>query len=106
MAMITEISALPRRRLVAGLPVWLGLAVVAHAQSTDSDVPATRVTSDSPEFCAQLADMLRQEERAHQPAPVPEEVRVLEQEGTKMCSEGHVRPGILRIRRALLILRE
>ena len=106
MAMVTKISSLPRRRLVAGLPVWFGLAVVAHAQPTGTDAPATRVTSDSPEFCAQLADMLRREVHAHQPTPVPEEVRMLQQEGTKMCREGHVRPGILRIRRALLILRE
>ena len=41
----------------------------------------------------------------HRPEPVPEEVRTLGQEGRKMCSEGHVRPGILRLRRALQILR-
>jgi hypothetical protein len=36
---------------------------------------------------------------------VPDEVRMLGREGRKMCREGHIRPGILRIRRALLILR-
>jgi hypothetical protein len=81
------------------------LAVTAHAQPAETETPATRVTSDSPEFCAQLADMLRQDVRTHQLEPVPDEVRMLGREGRKMCREGHIRPGILRIRRALLILR-
>ncbi len=103
--MLMAIASLPRRRLVAGLPVWFGLAVTAHAQPAETETPATRVTSDSPEFCAQLADMLRQDVRTHQLEPVPDEVRMLGREGRKMCREGHIRPGILRIRRALLILR-
>ena len=107
-------SPLPRRRMVAGLPAWFGVALAADAQpaQTDllppaqSDAPPARVTSDSPEFCAQLADEVRDEEHARQRAPVPEEVRTLGQEGRRMCSEGHVRPGILRLRRALQILKE
>jgi hypothetical protein len=116
--------------LVAGLPAWLGVAATARAQpaaptppepqpaepqpagpqspgpqSSDTDEPVTRVTSDSPEFCAQLAHQLRDEERARRPATVSDEVRMLGQEGRKMCHEGHVRPGILRIRRALLLLK-
>lgn len=106
------VSALPRRRVVAGLPAWFGVVLVAHAQPIQPDllpppqtnVPPARVTSDSPEFCAQLAAEVRDEERAR--APVPEEVRTLGQEGEKMCSEGHLRPGILRLRRALHILKE
>ena len=105
MAMVMGVSSLPRRRLVGGLLAWSGLGVTAFAQPVETDIPVTRVTSDSPEFCAQLADMLRQDVRTHQPAPVPDEVRVLGREGRKMCREGHIRPGILRIRRALLILR-
>jgi hypothetical protein len=104
-AMVMGVSSLPRRRLVAGLLAWSGLGVTAFAQPVETDTPVTRVTSDSPEFCAQLADMLRQDVRTHQPAPVPDEVRMLGREGRKMCREGHIRPGILRIRRALLILR-
>ena len=107
------VSSLPRRRMVAGLPAWFGVALTAHAQPTQSDmlpppqtdVPPARVTSDSPEFCAQLADEVREEELAHQRMPVSEEVRTLGQEGQRMCGEGHVRPGILRLRRALQILR-
>ena len=107
------VSSLPRRRVVAGLPAWFGVALVAHAQPIEpelppaqADAPPARVTSDSPEFCAQLAGEVRDEERARQPAPVPEEVRMLGQEGSRMCSEGHLRPGIMRLRRALQILKE
>lgn len=118
-AMITGVCAVPRRRMLAGLPVWFALVVAARAQPTQTDappaqtrlpppqtdVPPARVTSDSPAFCAQLANQVRQETRAHPPAPVLEEVTTLRQEGTKMCNEGHLRPGILRLRRALQILR-
>ncbi len=104
-AMMTDESSLPRRRVVVGMPAWFGLALAAQAQPTQTDVSPDRVTSDSPEFCARLSDQLRQYGHEHRPEPVPEEVRTLGQEGRKMCSEGHVRPGILRLRRALQILR-
>ncbi len=103
--MFTGIPSLPRRRLMTGLPAWFGLAATGRAQPAISEMPPTRVTSDSPEFCAQLAAMLRQDVRTHQLAPVPDEVLMLGREGRKMCREGHIRPGILRIRRALVMLR-
>jgi hypothetical protein len=103
--MLSKNSSLPRRRLVAALLAWSGLAATAHGQSVEADMPAARVTSDTPEFCAHLAEMLRQEMLAPRPGPVPDEVLMLAHEGRKMCGEGHVRPGILRIRRALLILK-
>ena len=68
-------------------------------------LPATRVTSDTPEFCDHLARQVRREVRQRGGAPVPDEVSMLEQEGSRMCREGHVRPGILRIRQALMILK-
>ena len=95
----TAADARPLRRRFA-------VAVAARAQADDDDdMPPTRVTSDSPEFCAQLADQLRQDVRTHQPTPVPDEVSMLGHEGRRMCREGHIRPGILRIRRALMLLR-
>ncbi len=113
------VCSVPRRRMMAGLPVWFALVVAARAQPTQTDapppqsllpppqtdVPPARITSDSPAFCAQLATQIRQEASTHQPEPVPAEVWSLRQEGTKMCGEGHLRPGILRLRRALQILR-
>lgn len=104
--MLMDASSLPRRRVIAGLPAWFGLGVAANAQSTQTDVPADRVTSDSPEFCARLANQLHDDVRTHKTAEVPEEVLTLVHEGRKMCREGRVRPGILRLRRALQILKE
>ena len=100
--------------MVAGLPAWFGMALAANAQPTQTDLlppahtdaPPARVTSDSAAFCAQLADEVRDEERSRRPGPVPDEVRTLGQEGRKMCDEGHLRPGILRLRWALQMLKE
>jgi hypothetical protein len=103
--MLSKGAPVPRRRLMVGLTASIAVAVMARAQTAGDDIPPTRVTSDSPEFCAQLADQLRHDLRARQPAPVPDEVRMLGHEGNRMCREGHIRPGILRIRRALMLLR-
>lgn len=103
--MMTAEFSLPRRRVAAGLPAWFGLVLAAQAQPTQTDVPPARVTSDSPAFCAQLVDQVHQETRAHRLAPGLDDAHVLADEGQRMCSEGHLRPGILRLRRALQILR-
>jgi hypothetical protein len=60
------------------------------------------VTSDSKEFCAQLADQLQQEQQQLQ--TVPKEVVSLTEEGRRMCGHGQVKPGIFRLRRAFQIL--
>ena len=104
--MLLGFTTLPRRRLAAGLAAWFALAATARAQSSgEAETPPALVTSDTPQFCARLAEQLRQEIRSRRPAAVSDEVRMLEREGRRMCREGHVRPGILRIRRALMILK-
>ena len=100
------VSPLPRRRLAALLVASVALATHARGQSSSTELPPARITSDTPEFCSRLAERLRQKIRAIRPEPVPDEVVLLEQEGLRMCHEGHVRPGILRIRQALMILRQ
>ncbi len=97
---------MPRRALVASLPLWLGLAAAARAQQSAPYSRPIRVTSDSRQYCAQLADTLEREVQAYPPEPDLEAVRVLGRDGERMCREGHVRPGILRIRKALLMLRD
>ena len=62
-----------------------------------------QVTTDTPEYCSQLAAEVA-EARRTVPAPPPS-VRVLADEGQRMCGNGMVRGGILRLRRALLLLR-
>ncbi len=55
-----------------------------------------RVTTDSPEYCGQLAERL-----ASQPAAEEEPVRALVEEGLRLCDSGHIRIGIAKLRRAL-----
>ena len=62
-----------------------------------------QVTTDTPEYCLQLAAEVAEARRA---APAtPPRVGLLAQEGERMCGNGMVRGGILRLRRALLLLR-
>jgi hypothetical protein len=85
-------------RALLGLSV-LGFAVPAHAQSSDPIV-----TSDSPEYCGVLMDRISGITRATSARP-PNEAAVLSEEGERMCVHGQTRGGILRLRRALEIMR-
>jgi hypothetical protein len=54
------------------------------------------------EYCGHLAGRVA---TAHQQAvQPPPEVEILVVEGRRMCDEGHVRGGIARLRRALMLL--
>jgi hypothetical protein len=75
------------------------LAPPALAQSGDPIV-----TSDSPEYCGVLMDRITGITHASV-LPPPTEAATLSQEGERMCVHGQTRGGILRLRRALEILR-
>ncbi len=75
-------------------------ALSQPVQSTS--VPPLRVTSDTPEYCNDLAGRFAAEQREHSPA-APEVVQ-LAQEGQRMCDTGLIRGGLRRLRRALQIL--
>ncbi len=77
----------------------IGGMLSAYAQS---QIPT--VTSDSPEYCGELMDRISGMTRAAA-MPPPTEAAELSEEGEQMCGQGQVRGGILRLRRALLILR-
>jgi hypothetical protein len=63
------------------------------------------VITDTPEYCQKLYDRLT---KAIQAAgePMPVEIGPLSTEGQRMCNTGLTRGGILRLRRALLILQQ
>jgi hypothetical protein len=61
-----------------------------------------RVTTDTPEYCGHLAGRIATVQ-ATQPANRPE-VDMLAAAGQHMCDIGHVRGGIARLRRALILL--
>jgi hypothetical protein len=63
------------------------------------------VISDTPQYCLQLLDRVSRLVRLA-PGPPPEEVASLSTEGRRMCDQGQVRGGILRLRRALMLMRQ
>jgi hypothetical protein len=65
--------------------------------------PAPRVTSDTPEYCLELLDRVSELVRLAD-APPPQDVTRLSSEGQKMCDQGQTRGGILRLRRALMLM--
>ena len=89
---------------LAGMAVGLGLAMmgVDTGQVAGQTAPQP-VISDTPEYCLRLLDRVSELVRvAH--APPPEEVASLSTEGQRMCDQGQTRGGILRLRRALMLM--
>jgi len=82
--------------LGAGLAVFAALPVA-------SQPPPEQVTSDTSEYCLHLLDRVGDMVRMAT-APPPQEVTSLSTEGQRMCDQGQTRAGILRLRRALLLM--
>jgi hypothetical protein len=61
-----------------------------------------RVTTDTPEFCDTLAQQVARAEQARPNAP--RQAEELAEEGHQMCTTGLIRGGLVRLRRALLML--
>lgn len=76
-----------------------GLTLPAYGQSADPIV-----TSDTPEYCGVLMERITLLSRSTT-APLPVEAATLSQEGERMCVHGQTRGGILRLRKALAIIR-
>jgi len=79
-----------------------GLAIFA-AMPVASQPPPQPVTSDTPEYCLHLLDRVGEMVRVAA-APPPQEVTSLSTEGQRMCDQGQTRAGILRLRRALMLM--
>jgi hypothetical protein len=62
-----------------------------------------RVTTDTPEYCETLAQRVARAEQARPNAP--HQAEELAEEGHSMCTVGLIRGGLVRLRRALLMLR-
>jgi hypothetical protein len=86
-----------------GLGLLLAGATLVSSAGSESSPPV--VTTDSPEYCQKLLERLGQAiHTATEPPPV--EVSSLSSEGQRMCNDGLTRGGVLRLRRALLILEQ
>jgi hypothetical protein len=71
------------------LPAWGAAA---------QEAPPIPLTSDTPQYCAQLAEAITARH-----STLPEVLRLLA-DGREMCDQGEVRSGLRRLRRALVIL--
>ena len=65
-------------------------------QRVDEPVP---VTTDTSGYCLSLARRMEAE------GTLPPQIRVLWEEGRDMCLRGHIRGGLARLRRAMMIHR-
>jgi hypothetical protein len=88
--------------LAVPLSIGLGFAVMpspAAGQSTPE-----QVTTDTPQYCLQLLDRVSEMVRVN--THPPQEVTDLSTEGERMCDQGQTRGGIMRLRRALVLLQQ
>ena len=89
---------------LAGAASCVGLAAIMFGAIPVAGQPSVQqVTSDTPEYCLQLLDRVSELVRVAD-TPPPQEVTSLSSEGQKMCDQGQTRGGILRLRRALLLM--
>jgi len=93
-----RISGLAGVLACAGVGVALLAAVPVAGQP-----PPQRIITDTPEYCLQLLDRVSEMVRVAS-IPPPEEVSLLSSEGQRMCDQGQTRGGIVRLRRALMLL--
>jgi hypothetical protein len=87
----------------AGLVISLGGLTVTSCIPAIAQSTALEVTSDTPEYCARLLDRLSNLVHVS-PGPPSPEVSRLSTEGQRMCDQGQTRGGILRLRRAWLLM--
>ena len=96
-----------RAFLIAGLLLasgaWFSMLDQPVAAQQTHDPGPMEVTTDTPEYCLYLQDRVRTLVVAAT-APPAHEVTDLSTEGRRMCDHGQTRGGIMRLRRALLLL--
>lgn len=89
---------------LAGAASCMGLAAILFAAApVVGQQRAQMVTSDTPQYCLQLFDRVSELVRGSG-TPPPQEVTALSSEGQRMCDQGKTRGGIMRLRRALLLM--
>jgi len=94
-----------QQALVRGAALSLLLASAPVVLPAASDTAPAVITSDTPEYCRKLIARITQLV-SETDTPPPVTVESLSTEGERLCDEGHTRPGILRLRRALLLLEQ
>lgn len=75
--------------------VALSVALVAPLLVANGE-PVPRITTDSREYCSELADRL-----ARLPGAGGEPARSLGEDGIRLCEQGQPRAGVAKLRRAI-----
>jgi hypothetical protein len=96
-AAIGLLLAVPAILSVPGSPV--------SAQGERVPGAPVEVTSDTREYCLKLLDRVSDMVRLSA-APIPPEITMLSTKGEKLCDNGQLRGGILRLRRALVMMEQ
>lgn len=80
---------------------WSPSALQAESKTASQPM---EVTTDTPEYCLQLADRVNSlvEVAATKPS---QQVAYLQVEGKRMCEQGQTRGGIMRLRQAILLMK-
>ncbi len=85
----------------AAMPL-IALMLAPHTIAQPAPMP---LLTDTPQYCAELSDEV-EEVRQSLVSPAPPEVEQLAEEGRRLCAMGEIRGGIVRLRRAMVLLRE
>ena len=91
------------RPFTIAVSLFLTAAMTAALQPLSGQPSPQRVITDTPQYCLELLDRVSALLRTW-PTP-PQEVTSLSSEGQRMCDQGQTRSGIMRLRRALVLLR-
>ncbi len=77
----------------------LGAALAGHLGGTALVEDPMTVTTDTPEYCLSLADQMQTQ------GPMSANAYTLWQDGRLLCEHGHIRRGLARLRRAMMVIR-
>jgi hypothetical protein len=89
---------------VLAVPLSVGLGLAIMPSPVAGQASPAQVTTDTPQYCLQLLDEVSEQVRVR--ANPPQDVTSLSTEGQRMCDQGKTRGGIMRLRRALVLLRQ
>ncbi len=103
-AILPGMSTPARFYALVAVPLSIGLGLAVMPSQVVGQAAPAQVTTDTPQYCLQLLDEVSELVRIK--ANPPEEVSNLSTEGQRMCVQGQTRGGIMRLRRALVLLRQ
>lgn len=103
--MIDGMTPLAKALGCAMLTGLLVLPAGAEGPTTPVNSGVPKVTSHSVEYCDMLAARINALVFGARMAP-PSDVIELSAEGQRMCAQGQVRGGVMRLRKALMVMQE